>query len=71
MRAAVLFRNDVVCLEWRRMRGRKKLTVFAASRSPYTDLPSRFAVHRSYSSVVCKDCLAFERITASRLLTWI
>ena len=71
IRAPVLLRNDVVCLEGRRMRGRRKLTVFAASRSPCTHLSSRFAVQRSYSSVVCKDCLAFERITASRLLTWI
>lgn len=70
IRAAVLSRNDVVCLEWRRMHGRRQLTVFATSRSPCTDLPSRFSVHRSYSSVRCKDRLALERITASRLLTW-
>jgi hypothetical protein len=68
--AAVLFRDDVVCLEWRRMHGRRKLTVFATSASPSTDVPSRLGVHRSYCSVDCKDCLALERITASRLLTW-
>ena len=52
------------------MQRRRKLTAFAATCGSCADLPSRFGVHRSYSSVACKDCLALERITASTLLTW-
>src|SRR5271166_5885390 len=43
--AAVLFCNDVVCLEGCWMRGRSKLTVFTASRVPLADLPDYFGVH--------------------------
>src|SRR5271166_6121013 len=63
--AAMLFCNDVVCLERCWMRGRQ-YSQRPAARSPTCRTIS--ASTRRYSAVG-KDCLALERITASKLLT--
>ena len=66
---AMLSSNDVIGLKGCRMRGRMQLAVFAAIRRAMTYEPDGFRVHFYFCA--CKDCLALDCITASKLLTWI